>query len=159
KPGDIDWETLFKEEGVRWLHSGGIFAALSPTTAEVVKEAFACAKEHGTVVSYDLNFRPSLWKSSGGTEAAMRINREIAEHVDVMIGNEEDFTAALGFEVPGMDKHFSNMDPANFMKMIEEVTSKYTNFKAVATTLRNAKTATFNDWSAVLYYNGEFHKA
>ncbi len=159
KPGDIDWKKIFKDEGVRWLHSGGIYAALSPTTSEVVKEAFAAAKEYGTIVSYDLNFRPSLWKSSGGTEAAMRINREIAEYVDVMIGNEEDFTAALGFAVPGMDKNFSNMDPANFMKMIEEVTKQYSNFKAVATTLRNAKTACFNDWSAVLWYNGSFHKA
>lgn len=159
KPGDVDWNKLFVEEGVRWLHCGGIFAALSATAADLTIEAMQAARAAGTVISYDLNFRPSLWKSQGGTARAMEVNRRIAELVDVMIGNEEDFTAALGFEVPGMDEHISKLDPANFRKMIGEVCSKYPNFKAVATTLRNAKTATLNDWGAILWTDGAFYEA
>jgi 2-dehydro-3-deoxygluconokinase len=158
-PGDIDWHKLFVEEGVRWFHCGGIFAALSATTADLTIEAMQAARAAGTVISYDLNFRPSLWKSQGGTARAMEVNRRIAELVDVMIGNEEDFTAALGFEVPGMDEHISKLDPGNFRKMIAEVCGKYPNFKAVATTLRNAKTATVNDWGAILWTGGEFFEA
>lgn len=159
KPGDFDWETLFRKEGVRWFHCGGIFAALSPTTAETVIEAMTVAKACGTMVSFDLNFRASLWKSQGGTAKAVEVNRRIAPLVDVMIGNEEDFTAALGFEVPGMDAHLSNLDPANFKKMIAEAIRMFPNFKAVATTLRNAKTAGINDWGAILYADGAFYEA
>jgi len=103
RPGDIDWDHLFGEVGVRWLHTGGIFAALSESTAQTVIEAVTAAKRHGTVVSYDLNYRPSLWKAIGGQERAQQVNREIASSIDVMIGNEEDFTAALGFHVEGVD--------------------------------------------------------
>ncbi|MGQ9633095.1 MAG: sugar kinase [Bryobacteraceae bacterium] len=159
KPGDIDWKQLFEVEGVRWFHCGGIFAALSATTADLVIEAMEAAKKAGTVTSYDLNFRPSLWKSQGGTARAVEVNRKIASLVDVMIGNEEDFTAALGFEVPGLDEHISKLDPANFKKMINEVVKTYPNFKAVATTLRNAKTASINDWGAILWTDGEFYEA
>ncbi|MFO7870147.1 MAG: sugar kinase [Kiritimatiellia bacterium] len=159
KRGDIDWETIFKEEGARWFHCGGIYAALSTTTPEVVTEAMECAKENGTIVSYDLNYRSSLWKSTGGPEKAKEVNRAIAGYVDVMLGNEEDFTMALGFEVEGLDEARSKLDPASFRKMIAEVTKTFPNFKAVATTLRNAKTATLNDWGAVLYAGGEFHEA
>jgi 2-dehydro-3-deoxygluconokinase len=159
KPGDFNWKRLFKDEGVRWFHCGGIFAALSATCAETAIEAMTAAKENGTIVSFDLNFRASLWKSQGGTAKAIEVNRRIAPLVDVMIGNEEDFTAALGFEVPGMDAHISNIDPSNFKKMIAEATRMFPNFKAVATTLRNAKTATVNDWSAILYMDGQFHHA
>ncbi len=159
KKGDIDWEKIFGADGVRWLHTGGIFAALSETTPDVVIEAVTAAKKHGTIVSYDLNFRASLWKDIGGTERAKAVNREIASHVDVMIGNEEDFTAALGFKVPGLDDHLSQLDPANFKKMILEACKAYPNFHAVATTLRNAKTATVNDWGAILYAGGAFHDA
>jgi 2-dehydro-3-deoxygluconokinase len=159
KPGDIDWKQLFEVEGVRWFHCGGIFAALSATTADLVIEAMEAAKAAGTVTSYDLNFRPSLWKSQGGTARAVEVNRKIASLVDVMIGNEEDFTAALGFEVPGLDEHLSKLDPANFKKMITEVVKTYPNFKAVATTLRNAKTATINDWGAILWTEGQFYEA
>lgn len=159
KPGDVDWKRLFHDEGVRWFHCGGIFAALSSSTAGITIEAMQAAREAGTVVSYDLNFRPSLWKSQGGTARAMEVNRRIASLVDVMIGNEEDFTAALGFQVPGMDEHISKLDPANFKKMIAEVCRMYPNFQAVATTLRNAKTATLNDWGAVLWTGGQFHEA
>jgi 2-dehydro-3-deoxygluconokinase len=159
KPGDVDWKQLFQVEGVRWFHCGGIFAALSPTTSEIVIEAMEAARAAGTVISYDLNFRPSLWKSQGGTARAVEVNRKIASLVDVMIGNEEDFTAALGFQVPGLDEHISKLDPANFKKMIAEVVKMYPNFQAVATTLRNAKTASLNDWGAILWTGGEFYEA
>ncbi len=159
KPGDIDWKQLFDVEGVRWFHCGGIFAALSPTTSEIVIEAMQAARAAGTVVSYDLNFRPSLWKSQGGTARAVEVNRKIASLVDVMIGNEEDFTAALGFQVPVLDEHISKLDPANFKKMIAEAVKMYPNFQAVATTLRNAKTASVNDWGAILWTGGEFYEA
>ena len=159
KPGDLDWKQLFLVEGVRWFHCGGIFAALSPTAAETVIEAMQVARAAGTVISYDLNFRPSLWKSQGGTARAVEVNRKIASLVDVMIGNEEDFTAALGFQVPFLDEHISKLDPANFKKMIAEVVKMYPNFKAVATTLRNAKTASINDWGAILWSDGHFYEA
>ena len=157
--GDIDWDTIFGKDGVRWFHTGGIFAGLSPTTPDVILEAVAAAKKHGTIVSYDLNFRNSLWRDIGGQEKAQQVNRAIAPYVDVMLGNEEDFTAALGFEVKGLDKGFSRLDPTNFRTMIEAAVKKFPNFKAVATTLRNAKTATANDWGAVLYAGGQFHDA
>lgn len=159
KPGDIDWGKIFNDEGARWFHTGGIFAALSETTPLVVIEAMKAARQTGTIISYDLNYRPSLWKSQGGKARAIAVNREIAQYVDVMIGNEEDFTAALGFEVPGMDAHLSKIDPANFQKMIGQVTAAFPNFKIVATTLRNAHTACVNDWGAILYADGEFHAA
>ncbi len=159
KKGDFDWKKIFKEEGARWFHCGGIFAALSETTPGAIVEAMECAKENGTVVSYDLNYRPSLWKSVGGQARAVQVNRSIAPFVDVMIGNEEDFTAALGFEVPGLDKHISKIDPANFKKMIAEAVKLFPNFKVVATTLRVAKTATRNDWGAIMWYDGQFHQS
>jgi 2-dehydro-3-deoxygluconokinase len=159
KPGEVDWERLFGEEGVRWFHTGGIFAALAPNTSEVVIEAVKVAKKYGTIVSYDLNYRGQLWKSQGGQEGARKINREIAKHVDVMLGNEEDFTACLGFEVEGMDEHISKIDPANFKKMIETAVKAYPNFKVAATTLRNAKTASVNDWGAIIYAGGAFYEA
>jgi 2-dehydro-3-deoxygluconokinase len=159
KKGDIDWEKIFGQDGSCWLHTGGIFAGLSETTPEVINEAVKTAKEHGTIVSYDLNYRKSLWQDIGGQEKAMQVNRAIAPYVDVMLGNEEDFTAALGFEVKGMDKGYSKLDPANFKKMITEVVKEFPNLKAVATTLRNAKTASVNDWGAIVYTKGEFHEA
>jgi len=159
KKGDINWKQLFEVEGVRWFHCGGIYAALSPTTADVIIEAMECARKAGTVISYDLNFRASLWKSQGGKAKAVEVNRKIASYVDVMIGNEEDFTAALGFEVPGLDEHISEIDPANFKKMIGEAVKLFPNFKVVATTLRNAKTASVNDWGAIVYADGKFYEA
>ncbi len=159
KPGDIDWKTIFGTDGVRWFHAGGIFAGLSETTPEAVIEAMTAAKKHGTIISYDLNYRPSLWSDIGGKEKAMQINRQIAPLVDVMIGNEEDFSAALGFQVEGLDEGCSKLDPTNFKKMIAEAVKEFPNFKAVATTLRNAKTATKNDWGAILYADGQFYDA
>jgi 2-dehydro-3-deoxygluconokinase len=159
RPGDIDWEQIFGAEGSRWFHTGGIFCALSETTPAVAREAMEAAKKHGTLISYDLNYRPSLWQSVGGQERAREVNRELAPYVDVMIGNEEDFTAALGFEVEGLDEHHSKLDIENFCKMIERAVKEFPNFKVVATTLRSARTATKNDWGAVAYFGGEFYQA
>ena len=159
KPGDIDWERIFGREGARWFHTGGIFCALSETTPGVAREAMQAAKRHGTVISYDLNYRDSLWKAIGGKERAREVNRELASLVDVMIGNEEDFTASLGFEVEGLDEHHSKLDVGNFRRMIERAVGEFPNFKVVATTLRNAKTATVNDWGAVCYAGGELYQS
>ena len=159
KKGDIDWEKIFGTDGVRWFHTGGIFAALSATTPDVVIEAIEVAKKYGTIVSYDLNYRPSLWKSIGGQKKAQAVNQKIAPHIDVMMGNEEDFTACLGFEVPGMDEYISKLDPTNFGQMIEQAVKQYKNFKVVATTLRNAKTASINDWGAVIYTGSKLYQA
>lgn len=159
EPGDIDWRRIFEVEGVRWFHTGGIFAALSETTADVALEAVTAAKASGTVVSYDLNYRPSLWRPRGGQAAAIEVNRKIARHVDVMIGNEEDFTAALGFTVPDLDHEISSIDPAAFKAMIDTVVAEFPNFEIVAMTLRNAFSAGFNDWGAVLYADGAFHES
>ncbi|MBN1795528.1 MAG: sugar kinase [Sedimentisphaerales bacterium] len=159
RKGDIDWEKIFGTDSVRWFHTGGIYAGLSETTPEVIIEAMNAAKKHGAIISYDLNYRASLWKDTGGKAKAMEVNRSIASLVDVMIGNEEDFSAALGFEVEGLDEGCSKLDPANFKKMITEAVKVFPNFKAVATTLRNAKTASVNDWGAVLYFDGKFYDA
>jgi len=159
KKGDIDWESIFGGEGVRWFHCGGIFAALSATTPDVVIEAMRSAQKHGTVVSYDLNYRSSLWKSNGGKARAQEINREIARYVDVMIGNEEDFTASLGFAVEGLDESITGLDTSKFKAMIKAVVAEFPNFSGVATTLRDVHTATSNDWGAVLYADGEFYEA
>lgn len=151
KPGDVDWDHIFGELGARWLHTGGIFAALSESTADVVIEAVQAAAKHGTIVSYDLNFRPSLWKSIGGTEKAQAVNKEIAQYVDVMIGNEEDFTASLGFEVEGVDENLTELEAEAFEKMIHSARAAYPNFKVLATTMRGVKSATVNDWAAVAW--------
>lgn len=155
KVGDIDWEYIFGELGVRWFHTGGIFAALSDTTADVVIEAVKTAKKYGTVVSYDLNYRPSLWSSIGGQAKAQEVNKEIAKYIDVMIGNEEDFTACLGFEIEGNDENLKELNLDGYIKMIEKAAKVYPNFKAVATTLRTVRSATVNDWSAVCWSDGE----
>jgi 2-dehydro-3-deoxygluconokinase len=159
KPGDFDWEKIFGELGVRWFHTGGIFVALSETTPKLALEAVQVAKKHGTVVSCDLNYRPSLWKSIGGQKRAQEVIRELARHVDVMIGNEEDFTACLGLEVEGVDAALSNLDVQAFKRMIEQAVRAYPNFKVVATTLRTVKSATRNDWGAICWANGKFYEA
>lgn len=150
RAADVDWDRLFGEQGVRWLHTGGIFAALSETSAETAIRAVTAAKRHGTVVSYDLNYRPSLWRSIGGPAKAQQVNRAIAEHVDVMIGNEEDFTAALGFEV-GVDADLTDLDVETFAGMVDRVAAAYPNLHVIATTLRAVHTATVNDWGAIAW--------
>ena len=159
KPGDFDWEKIFGKLGARWFHTGGIFAALSTSTAELTIEAVKAAKKYGTIVSYDLNYRPSLWKTIGGLKKAQEVNREIAKYVDVMIGNEEDFTASLGFEVKGVDHNISAIETDAFKAMIETAVKTYPNFQVAATTLRRVITATKNDWSALLWHNGQFYQS
>ncbi|HLW96302.1 MAG TPA: sugar kinase [Solirubrobacteraceae bacterium] len=150
-PGQIDWEHLFGAIGVRWLHTGGIYAALSPTTPATVEEAVDAASRHGTVVSYDLNFRPSLWKANGGLTRAREVNQQIARRVDVLIGNEEDFSACLGLEVAGTDSDFRELGTDSFRAMILTAAEQYPNLQIIATTLRAVRSATVNDWSAVAW--------
>ncbi|MGD0196797.1 MAG: sugar kinase [Solirubrobacteraceae bacterium] len=147
--GQIDWDELFGQLGVRWLHTGGIFAALSTTTPEVIEEAMIAARRHGTIVSFDLNYRPSLWQAIGGIDRAREVNRRLAQHVNVMIGNEEDFTACLGLEVDGVDAGLTNLETAAFRAMIDEAAGSYPNLDVIATTLRTVHSATLNDWSAI----------
>jgi 2-dehydro-3-deoxygluconokinase len=159
KPGDFDWEAIFGKLGVRWLHTGGIFAALSETTWQVAEEALAAAKRHGTVTSYDLNYRPSLWKSIGGQKKAQEVNRRLARHVDVLLGNEEDFSACLGLEVEGVDEALTRLPVESFKRMIERAVAAYPNFRVAATTLRAVKSASRNDWGALLWHDGRFYEA
>ena len=153
--GDVDWDLLFGRLGVRCLHTGGIFAALSPTTAALAEEAMRSARAHGTIVSYDLNYRPSLWQQAGGQAAAQEVNRRLAALVDIMLGNEEDFTASLGFEVPGTGPDLSELSSGSFRQMIAEVTAQYPGLHVVATTLRTVRSATINDWGAVAWSAAE----
>src|SRR6266581_3763758 len=146
KPGDFDWEHIFGKLGARWFHTGGIFAALSDTTPKLIIEAVQAARKHGTIVSYDLNYRPSLWKSIGGRMRAQEVNREIANYVDVMLGNEEDFTDCLGLQIEGADQRIPKIDASAFKKMIANAARAYPNFKVIATTLRSVKSALRNDW-------------
>ena len=154
---DFDFDYIFGTLGVRWLHTGGIYAALSEEASKTVIEAIKTAKKYGTIVSYDLNYRPSMWSAIGGKEKAQQVNREIAKYVDVMIGNEEDFTACLGFEVEGNDANLKKLNLDGYKKMLNEAVKTYPNWKVVATTLRTVKTATVNDWKAMCYADGEIY--
>ncbi|HUH08163.1 MAG TPA: sugar kinase [Egibacteraceae bacterium] len=159
RPGQVDWAQIFEAEGARWFHTGGIFAALGEHTPDVVLEAVQAAKAAGTVVSYDLNYRPSLWSEHGGQERAQEVNRRIAPHIDVMLGNEEDFSACLGFEIEGVDEGYRDLAPEAFRKMIGRVAEAYPNFSYIATTLRGVRSASRNDWGAILFGDGVFHAA
>jgi 2-dehydro-3-deoxygluconokinase len=158
-PGMIDWDQLFGVDGVRWFHTGGIFAALSESTAAVAEEAMAAARRHGVIVSYDLNYRPSLWKAIGGVDRARAVNRALARRVDVMLGNEEDFTAALGFAVEGTGDGYTALDAGAYRAMIDAVVREYPELSVVATTLRVARSASVNDWGAVCYCDGRLEQA
>jgi 2-dehydro-3-deoxygluconokinase len=158
-PGDVDWAAIFGREGARWLHTGGIFCALSETTPLVARDAMEAARQHGAVVSFDLNYRESLWRGYGGHERAIAVNRGLAPLVDVLIGNEEDFSAALGFAVKGVSSQFAELDLDEFKAMIRRVVGEFPNLKVVATTLRHARTATVNDWSAIGWADGEFFQS
>ncbi len=159
RPGDIPWEHIFGTLGVRWFHTGGIYASLSPEAADVVAEAAQAAQRHGTVVSYDLNYRPSLWQAIGGQARAQQVNRRLVEHVDVLLGNEEDFTACLGFHVPDAGADFGSLSATSFKQMIGEVTGQLPHLKVVATTLRTVRSASVNDWGAVAWAGGAFAEA
>ena len=158
-PEDFDFDYIFGELGVRWLHTGGIYAALSRQSQETILAAVKTAKKYGTVISYDLNYRPSMWEAVGGQEKAREVNRELARYVDVMIGNEEDFTACLGLEVPGNDSGLRKLNLDGYKEMIREAVRVYPNFQIVATTLRQVKTATVNDWSAICWADGNFYQS
>src|SRR6185437_4761913 len=141
KPTDVDFDTLFGKRGVRWLHTGGIFTALSDTTAATVKEALIKAKSNGSITSYDLNFRSKLWSS----QKAQEVTRELVPYIDCLIGNEEDFQKVLGFEVEGVDENLSALDTSANKKMVEKVTKTYPNVKVVGTTLREVKSGLINN--------------
>ena len=155
KPGMIDFKSIFKDQGVRWLHTGGIFAALSDGTAQVCKEALSAARETGTIVSYDLNFRSKLWTSSKAQETT----RQLVPYIDCLIGNEEDFQKVLGFQVEGVDENLSALDTSAYKKMVEKVVKTYPHIKVVGTTLREVKSGLVNNWSAILYSEGRFYES
>jgi len=146
----IDWDAIFSQ-GVRWFHTGGIYAGLSETTPEVIEAAMHSARKHGTKISYDLNYRPSLWSAIGGQKKAQEVNKKLAPYVDVMIGNEEDFTESLGFTVEGLTSSFTDIDHGAFGSMVKEVVKAYPNLEVIATTLRKVHTASINDWSAIVW--------
>ena len=157
RPGEVDWESIFGSEGCRWFHCGGVFSALSETAAAVTLEAVAAARRHGTIVSYDLNYRPSLWQASGGVEAAAALNRRLIEQVDVVIGNEEDFAAGLGFASEEIDDNLLELDAAAYDRLLEQVLSAAPGLTLAAVTLRQARTATVNDWGAACRTRSTFH--
>ncbi len=159
RPGQIDWETILGREGARWLHCGGIFAALSETTAAVAREAFEVARRHGTVISYDLNYRESLWKGNGGKARAAEVNRELVSLVDVVVGNEEDFQVALGFDVDGVDEALTSLDPGSYGVMLERVAQAYPNLALLAVTLRVVRSASRNGWGGICRYDGAVYEA
>jgi 2-dehydro-3-deoxygluconokinase len=153
RPGEINWKKLFNEHGVRWFHTGGIFTALSENSRLVVAEAVRAAHEAGTIVSYDLNFRSKLWKS----EEAIATTRPLVPYIDVLIGNEEDFQKVLGYEVEGVDVEKGELDTTAFKNMVNKVVRDFRNIKVVGTTLRGVKSATVNDWSAIMWHEGTFY--
>jgi 2-dehydro-3-deoxygluconokinase len=159
RPGEIDWDEILGRQGARWLHCGGIFCALSETTAAVAMEAFEAARRHGTIVSYDLNYRESLWAPIGGPQRAAEVNRELVRGVDVLLGNEEDFSLALGFEVAGADEALTELDAGSYGAMFQEVERVYPNLKLIAATLRSVRSAGVNDWGAVCRYDGALYES
>ena len=155
QPSDFDWQSIFAVSGSRWLHTGGIFAALSSSSASVAKAAIEAARSSGTVVSYDLNYRESLWKGIGGKAKAQDVNRELVSAVDVLFGNEEDFSATLGIAIEDVGDDFSHLPVSSYESMLRRVAELYPNLKLIATTLRTAHTATNNDWGAIALYEGK----
>jgi 2-dehydro-3-deoxygluconokinase len=155
RPGDVDWEEIFGRQGVRWFHTGGVFCALSTSTAELAAEAMQAARRYGTIVSYDLNFRPSLWKDSG--VAAASVNRELVRHTDVLIGNEEDYSTGLGYELGGVDDSLVELDTTVYERLLGNAIADHPQLALAAATLRQVRTASVNDWSAVCATRTSFH--
>jgi 2-dehydro-3-deoxygluconokinase len=156
KKGDFDWDWIFgNQNATKWFHTGGIFAALSASTAEVAVEAMDAARKNGTPISYDLNFRDSLWKSIGGKAKAQEVNREIVRKVDLLLGNEEDFSAMLGVKIKGVSEDFDELPIAGYEEMLREVAAAYPNLKLIASTLRTAHTASRNAWGAIALYQDQ----
>ena len=155
RPGEINWEELFQKQGVRWLHLGGIFTALSESAAKVATEAMEAAKRAGTIVSYDLNFRSKLWSS----EKAQESTRPLVQYMDFVIGNEEDFQKVLGFAVEGVDEKLLQLPVENYKRMVNRVMESYPHLKGVGTTLREVASGLINHWSAILFYDGVFYES
>jgi 2-dehydro-3-deoxygluconokinase len=155
QPGQVPWEEIFGTEGARWLHTGGIFAGLAEGTAAVAEEAMVAARRAGTVVSYDLNFRPSLWKASGGAPRAVEVNRRLVAMADVLFGNEEDFSAALGFDVAGTDSSYSSLGTGSYGAMLGKVAAEFPGLKVIATSLRGVRSASRNHWGGICWAGGE----
>jgi len=155
RSSDCDFEKIFQIDGTRWLHTGGIFAALSESTALVAAAAMKAAKENGTLISYDLNYRPSLWKTIGGMQKAQEVNRRLCEQVDVLIGNEEDFHVALGLDIPGIEAGFRTLEVEGYSKMVEEAARQFPRLKVIAVTLRTVNSASNNDWTAMAWSREE----
>lgn len=155
KPGEVDWKRIFNGRGVRWFHLGGIFTALSDGCAEVAKEAMKAAHEAGTVISYDLNFRSKLWTS----EKAIRVTKGLIPYVTVLFGNEEDFQKVMGFEVKGADERLQKLPVEGYKQMVEQVVSTYPHIRIVGTTLREVVSGLLNNWSAILYCDGDFQES
>jgi 2-dehydro-3-deoxygluconokinase len=159
QPGELDWQAVFVGEGSRWLHTGGIFAGLSETTPDVAEEAMHAARASGSVISYDLNYRPSLWQAMGGNARAVEVNKRLVGLVDVLFGNEEDFTAALGYPVANSNQSLSALDVDSYEPMLKQVVADYPNLRVIATSLRTVRSATVNDWSGLCYAGGRLHTA
>jgi 2-dehydro-3-deoxygluconokinase len=159
RSGDIDWTALFESSSTRWFHCGGVFAGLSTTTADVAEEAMRAARQQGAIVSYDLNYRPSLWQAIGASERAIEVNRRLIDLVDVLFGNEEDFSAALGYNVDGADASFSAVDPAGYGDMLRTVVADFPRLCAIATSLRVVRSASSNDWGGICLANEQLHEA
>jgi 2-dehydro-3-deoxygluconokinase len=155
KPGMIDFKKVFNDRGVRWLHTGGIFAALGDGCAAACTDALKAARDAGTIVSYDLNFRSKLWKA----EKAQQVTKELVPYIDCLIGNEEDFQKVLGFDVEGVDENLAALDTRAYKKMVEKVVKAYPNVKVVGTTLREVKSGLVNNWSAILWHEGTFYES
>jgi 2-dehydro-3-deoxygluconokinase len=155
KPEEVDWQRIFKQRKVRWFHTGGIFTALSDSCADVVAAAMQAAHEAGTIVSYDLNFRSKLWSS----KRAIEVTKKLVPYIDVLIGNEEDFQKVLGFEVEGTDEHLKKLPVEGYKKMVEKVVKTYPRINAVGTTLREVVSGLVNNWSAIMYYDGQFYQS
>lgn len=153
KSGDVEWKRIFNIPGVRWFHTGGIFTALSDTCADVALESMKAAHDAGTIVSYDLNFRSKLWSS----KKAIEVTKKLLPYIDVLIGNEEDFQKVLGFEVEGTDEHLKKLPIEGYKNMVEKVVATYPHIRAVGTTLREVVSGLVNNWSAIMYYDGQFY--